>query len=83
MPLAKIVPAWEPYRPSNGTEGQLFMEAWCSNCAIDANHNCEILARSLAFDLNSPEYPKEWVRRANDDEWPGSARCTAFVPVNP
>jgi hypothetical protein len=83
---ASILPAWEPYRPSNGTEGQFFMEEWCLRCARDAafrndkpEHGCRILARTLLYDIDDPNYPKEWVRRSNDNEWPGSARCTAFV----
>ncbi len=84
----KILAAWEPYRPSNGTEGEMFFEAWCCNCARDAaarNDNfekgCSIIAKSLFYDLGHPLYPKEWIRQANDDSWPGTARCTAFTPL--
>lgn len=84
----KITPAWEPYRPSNGTEGEMFMEQWCSRCARDVayrnnkpEYGCRILAATFVFDIDDPEYPKEWIRQATDDEWPGTARCTAFVPT--
>lgn len=79
---AKILPAWEPYRPSNGTEGRMFMAEWCWKCARDAGHNCAILARTLALDEDDPEYPKEWIKQADDADCPGSARCTAFVPLS-
>lgn len=85
---AKVLPAWKPYRPSNGTEGQMFIEAWCANCARDARFKdgegkgCSILGRTLLFDLSDPLYPVEWIRAANDDEWPGTARCTAFRPLS-
>lgn len=84
----KIVPAWEPYRPGNGTEGEMFQEQWCNRCARDAafrngkpEHGCRILAATMAFEVDDPEYPREWIREANDSEWPGTARCTAFVPA--
>lgn len=84
---AKVLQAWEPYRPSNGTEGEIFMERWCFRCSRDAafrngkpEYGCQILAATFVFDLDDPEYPKEWVRQSTDDEWPGTARCTAFVP---
>ena len=86
---AKVLPAWVPYRPGNGTEGEMFHEAWCSKCARDVAvirredyaRGCPILSSALALHLDDPNYPKEWIRQANDDEWPGSARCTAFVPL--
>lgn len=83
---AKVLEAWSPYRPSNGTEGMMFYEMWCARCSRDAafenapGKGCKIISRSLLYDIGEPGYPKEWVRRANDDEWPGSARCTAFTP---
>lgn len=65
----------KPYRPSNGTEGEMFMERFCDRCAIDGEHpqGCEILAASFAFDPRDERYPKEWVRGA--DGW---GTCTAF-----
>ena len=78
---AKVLPAWEAYRPSNGTEGLLFQEAWCARCAHDLTEGCPILRRTLFHEIGDPEYPVEWIRQANDTEWPGTARCTAFVPM--
>lgn len=79
---------WKPYRPSNDTEGMMFMEHWCDRCARDAatrngkpEHGCPILAATLAFDVDDPDYPNAWIRQANDTEWPGTARCTEFVPA--
>ena len=58
------------YRPSNGTEGDIFFESWCFRCA--KGDDCEIPMRTMIHDTNEPEYPREWVR---DGEKP---RCTAF-----
>jgi hypothetical protein len=76
----------EPYRPSNGTEGEIFQHRFCDRCkhdaAFQADENaegCPILALTLVFNEDEPEYPKEWVRDVGDTLWPGSARCTEFV----
>lgn len=76
----------EPYRPSNGSEGECFYEAWCMHCANDKPMSegkdfdecgpeevCTIIAETLAYDIGDPKYPIEWIR----DET--GARCTAFV----
>ena len=72
----------EPYRPSNGTEGMIFVSNWCENCIHgkyehtgDTNDNpCEILTRSYFYDIKDKEYPKEWIY--NDKDIP---TCTSFV----
>lgn len=70
----------QKYRPSNGTEGCMFMEAWCEQCQKDtyqetpADFGCEILARTMAFDINDEEYPAEWQYSSD-----GQPICTAFV----
>jgi hypothetical protein len=59
----------EPYRPSNGTEGEVFMDHFCRHCERDAactdDHlelGCPIIADAFCFDIDDPNYPKEWVR---------------------
>jgi hypothetical protein len=37
--------------------------------------DCSILARTVAWDVDDPEYPHEWRYDAN-----GDPHCTAFVP---
>lgn len=65
--LASHYAEGDPYRPSNGTEGCMFESLWCEPCAMenyDPETNtggCDILMRSLAFNLNDAEYPKEWI----------------------
>lgn len=69
------------YRPSNGTEGMCFIEKWCDNCIHEKyNHTmndndkkCDILSRSMIYDLKDKEYPNEWVQDEN------GARCTAWT----
>lgn len=74
-----------PYRPPNGTEGEMFMSRWCYQCVREAGNvdggpdGCEILTATLIYDVGDPGYPREWVAtgpRLAD------ARCTAFEPVN-
>lgn len=78
----------ERYRPSNGTEGEIFMGAFCNRCQRDAGFRrgdepaCSIATMTLLFHRDDPAYPPEWVRDVNDIEWPGTARCTAFEPMS-
>lgn len=76
----------KPYRPSTGTEGVCFDIAWCDKCARDAKYRaagenadaelgCPLIANALAFQIDHPQYPKEWVY--GDD---GNPCCTAFTP---
>jgi hypothetical protein len=75
----------QPYRPSNGTEGEIFCDNWCNKCERDAAYQadperadgCVILSATLIYDLLDKEYPPEWI-------WDGEGyhrtpRCTAFV----
>ena len=63
-----------PYRPSNGTEGDIFMSKFCFQCARDCEDNpCQILGRILFNGINDPDYPKEFIE---DERGP---RCTAFI----
>lgn len=59
------------YQPSNGSEGLMFLEAQCGNCAYKAD--CTIPAWTMAFSVGDEEYPSEWVY--GDD---GQPCCTAF-----
>lgn len=70
----------KPYRPSNGTEGEIFQSQFCERCEKDRYESrpCLILGRIMALNINEPGYPKEWVRDVGV-EWPGNPRCTAFV----
>lgn len=70
IPLLLEQPAdGTPYRPSNGTEGSGFTEGLCANCKADRAFRenpdqadgCPLLANSLAFNVNEPGYPKEWI----------------------
>jgi hypothetical protein len=82
-----IYRAGEKYRPSNGTEGDCFFAAWCCKCQrdkamregsnideCDDNERCDIIANTMAYDLEDPEYPVEW-QYGKD----GQPCCTAFV----
>jgi hypothetical protein len=50
----------QPYMPSNGTEGEIFMFHWCHKCALDkfeeGGESCPILNKSLIG-----KQPLEWV----------------------
>lgn len=78
--LAKCYPseAGKPYRPSNGTEGDMFEGQFCNRCHRDQDENdpCEI--RLLTHGLRTDEagYPTEWIYDRN-----GRPTCTAFNDV--
>ena len=55
------------YRPSNGTEGDIFFDNWCRHCArdkamregadfdeCDDNELCDIIARTFSRDEGRP-----------------------------
>lgn len=71
------------YRPSNGTEGDCFMSAWCANCHRFSGEyegfdekECEIVLRAYAFDIDDDEYPDEWIYGEN-----GEPICKAFEDI--
>lgn len=68
--------AGHPYRPSNGTEGEIFAEAWCSACSRRhgfAGQGCTIFVASMAHGIGEPGYPVEWQYGAD-----GQPACTGF-----
>ena len=69
--------ATEPYRPSNGTAGEMFRQDWCERCHREqGGRQCKILTATLIHSVDESGYPKEWVRDV--EGWPGNPRCTAF-----
>lgn len=77
----------EPYRPSNGTEGALFMDEWCAKCRRDRAFRedenelgCPIISAAMLYQEDDPKYPNEWICDT-EGEWPWNPRCTAFEPI--
>ena len=72
----------EPYRPSCGTEGYAFIDRWCGRCRRDEDFrngdgdSCPIVAATMIFGEDDPEYPAEWVM---SDRGP---ICTAWEPTD-
>lgn len=72
--------AGKPYRPSNGTEGAIFMGMWCGHCERDrafredTGDSCPIAADAMVFDVEDEAYPRQW--RYDDN---GVPECTGFV----
>lgn len=63
------------YRPSNGSEGDMFMERWCFRCTKDDPDRgvyCPIIAATMALDVEDDGYPEEWTYKG------GQPCCTAF-----
>jgi hypothetical protein len=67
--------AGQKFRPSNGTEGEIFREYFCNRCEHDRNEDCDILLRTMCFNTEAPEYPIEWQFGTD-----GQPTCTAFLP---
>lgn len=68
----------KPYRPSNGSEGEMFMTRFCYRCTKDNPDNsgrngCDIIFFSMSFEVDHPKYPKEWIY---DED--GQPICTAW-----
>ena len=62
----------EKWRPSNGTEGEIFIASWCGKCGNDES-TCEILTATFAYCEADSEYPLQWQLGAD-----GQPKCTAF-----
>ena len=65
------------YQPSNGSEGEFFIDQYCMKCVNcdpdpDGEKQCEILMRSLSYSVKDPEYPSEWIYGED-----GKPTCTA------
>lgn len=78
-------PPLKPYQPSNGTEGDMFTAYWCHHCERDRAFResgydgdpalgCQIFAASMAYRIDDPNYPKEWVYGRD-----GAPKCTAYT----
>lgn len=64
----------KPYRPSNGTEGELFFGAYCADCTRQrTEHGCSIARRALFHNVREEGYPNEWIYGHD-----GQPACTAF-----
>lgn len=73
--------AGKPFRPSNGTEGEIFASAFCYRCKRYAGdsldmEDCEIEMNAIVYEIGESEYPKEWIYDES-----GQPCCTAFEPI--
>lgn len=67
------------YQPSNGTEGEWFIDKHCMQCIHcdpdpDGEKQCEILCATFVYNVSEPEYPKEWTYDENENP-----TCTEWV----
>ena len=68
----------EKYRPSSGTEGIWFCDKFCDHCLNqhpdpDNPKQCEILMKTMIYDVNDNRYPEEWQYKEED-----VPACTAW-----
>ncbi len=78
-------PQTKKYRPSNGTEGDIFEDRFCNRCkreakfrrTEDGSDGCSILMKVMAYAVDDPKYPAEWIVNLHDP-YGSTARCTAF-----
>ena len=69
----------KPYLPSNGTEGEIFMENHCYLCVWwhgdGEDGGCPIQDATHQVEIDDPFYPSQWVQ--NDDGT--GAQCLSFI----
>jgi hypothetical protein len=66
------------FRPSNGTEGDMFIDQNCAKCIHEPDSSgewCDIFGRANAFEIDDPRYPTEW--QCEDKLDPRTWVCTA------
>lgn len=75
-------PMTKPYRPANGTDGDMFMAVFCNRCKFreTGDDACPILIATMFANIGDPEYPKEWVVDEGD-VFGKTSRCTAFEAI--
>jgi len=56
------------YRPSNGTEGMIFMGKFCDHCIHDNGDTkmCDIITLTMGLGVDEKDYPEEWTYDEND-----------------
>ena len=77
------------YRPSNGTDGDAFINHWCCNCARDKSMSegkdfddcsddevCKILSDTFLYDTADEQYPNAWCYSDI-----GEPICTEFIQI--
>ena len=62
----------EKYRPSNGTEGEIFESAYCDGCS-KSDGGCLIRFNVMMLNVDNDGYPAEWQYGTD-----GQPTCTAF-----
>ena len=66
------------YRPSNGSEGEMFEAQFCDNCLFSKTSlGCPIQTAAMAYDIDDPRYPGVW---CVDEE--GCPTCTMFAGIS-
>ena len=74
------------YRPSNGTEGDIFMAAWCEKCERLMNEldgPCPIVGDVMALSIADPSYPDEWCYQNEQPVCTGFCSGEIFPPRCP
>ena len=66
--------AGKSWRPSNGTEGDIFIGNVCASCKIGVA-KCPIIPEVMAHDLDDEGYPDQWVIGQC-----GYPQCTDYEP---
>lgn len=64
--------AGQKYRPSNGTEGDLFMSEYCWRCQLETH--CTIPGKTALYQIEADDYPAQW--QIGSD---GQPTCTEFL----
>lgn len=66
------------FKPVSVYEHELFYACVCRHCECDREYRktgfngCDIIPKTMIYDLGDPEYPSEWIYRNN------MPVCTAF-----
>lgn len=63
----------KPYRPSNGTEGEIFHECFCYQCALYGDPDSDMMPCQIQGLALSGGQPEQWIEDEN------GPRCTAFT----
>lgn len=67
---------------SNGTEGEVYRDHYCSKCVHDQEHNCSVWLAHLLYNYSFQEKSMLDLLIPRSKNGLGNEKCTMFIPLH-